>query len=159
LEKHFFKVVLFHYKLTDIDNLKAAKWHSARDIRLEETEIPTTGKSQVKIDVQFAGIYGSDFHEYIHGPVAVHAVLKSGLNMGQTYLIYGAGSIGFLCVQAAITAGATEVIIRDIAEKRLEKAKSIGSTTIIDGKSVDIPKQIKKLTNVGVAVFLDATRV
>lgn len=249
--------------------MKAARWHAAKDIRVEETEIPTTGAKQVKIEVQFAGICGSDLHEYTHGPmlipvekpyslnghqgvttlghefagivsevgeevtnlkkgdrvvveplfknpespfitngeynlseplgfvgltsnggfakytvvedymvhkipdsmsfeqgalvepaaVAVYAVLQSGLKIGQSVLIYGAGPIGLLCVQAAIAAGATEVIVVDIAEKRLEKAKEIGATTVINGKEEDIPKKIKELTNGGVDIFLDAAGV
>lgn len=47
----------------------------------------------------------------------------------------------------------------DIAEKRLEKAKEIGATTVIDGKSENIPRQIKELTNGGVDIFLDAAGV
>ena len=62
-------------------------------------------------------------------------------------------------MQAAIAAGATEVIVVDIAEKRLEKAKEIGATTIINGKSEDVPKQVKALTNGGVDIFLDAAGV
>ena len=48
--------------------MKAARWHAAKDIRVEETAIPTPNDHQVKIEVKFAGICGSDLHEYNHGP-------------------------------------------------------------------------------------------
>lgn len=249
--------------------MKAARWHAAKDIRVEQTEIPVAGKKQVKIEVQFTGICGSDLHEYTHGPmlipfdkpyplnghqgvttlghefsgivsevgegvtnvkpgdrvvveplfknpespfiangeynlseplgfvgltsnggfakytvvedymvhkipdtmsfeqgalvepaaVAVYAVLQSGLKLGDSCVIFGAGPIGLLCVQAAIAAGSPNVIVVDVADKRLEKAKEVGATHIINGKSEDIPAQIKKLTNGGADVFLDAAGV
>ncbi|MFD2603673.1 2,3-butanediol dehydrogenase [Flavobacterium suzhouense] len=251
------------------NTMKAARWHAANDIRVEQTEIPVAGKKQVKIEVQFTGICGSDLHEYTHGPmlipfdkpyplnghqgvttlghefsgivsevgegvtnvkpgdrvvveplfknpespfiangeynlseplgfvgltsnggfakytvvedymvhkipdtmsfeqgalvepaaVAVYAVLQSGLKLGDSCVIFGAGPIGLLCVQAAIAAGSPNVIVVDVADKRLEKAKEVGATHIINGKSKDIPAQIKKLTNGGADVFLDAAGV
>lgn len=77
--------------------------------------------------------------------VAAYAVLQSGLKMGQTVLVSGAGPIGLLCVQASIAAGATKVIVTDIAEKRLAKAKEIGATHIINATSSDIPGRSGKL--------------
>ena len=48
--------------------MKAARWYAAKDIRVEETKIATPNDKQVKIEVKFTGICGSDLHEYTHGP-------------------------------------------------------------------------------------------
>ncbi len=48
--------------------MKATRWHAAKDIRVEETSIPSPNDNQVKIAVKFAGICGSDLHEYNDGP-------------------------------------------------------------------------------------------
>lgn len=48
--------------------MKAARWHKAKDIRVEETAIPSPNDNQVKIAVKFTGICGSDLHEYNDGP-------------------------------------------------------------------------------------------
>ncbi|MFA5667728.1 MAG: 2,3-butanediol dehydrogenase [Balneolaceae bacterium] len=48
--------------------MKAARWYAAKDIRIEETSIPTPNDNQVKIAVKFTGICGSDLHEYTAGP-------------------------------------------------------------------------------------------
>lgn len=251
------------------NTMKAARWYAAKDIRVESTEIPEPKSGQVKIAVHFAGICGSDLHEYVHGPqlipvdqpyplnghqgtttlghefsgvidaigegvhhlkvgdrvvvepifknfdspfiangaynlseplgfvglssnggfapyvvvedymvhkipdsmsfekgalvepaaVAVYAVLQSGLKIGETVLVSGAGPIGLLCVQAALAAGATTVIVTDIADKRLEKAKAIGATHIINAKEEGIPQKIKSITELGVDVFLDCAGV
>ncbi|MDR2221368.1 MAG: 2,3-butanediol dehydrogenase [Flavobacteriaceae bacterium] len=250
--------------------MKAARWYAAKDIRVEQIEIPSPAKGQVKIAVQYAGICGSDLHEYVHGPqlipvdqpyplnghqgvttlghefsgiveeigdnvshikvgdrvvvepiyknfdspfvtsgeynlgehlgfiglagnggfakyvvvedymihkipdtmsfeqgalvepaaVAVYSVLQSGLKVGQSVLVSGAGPIGLLCAQAALAAGASTVIVTDVAEKRLEKAREIGATHIFNATEKDLPIKIKALTNgLGVNVFLDCAGV
>lgn len=249
--------------------MKAARWYAAKDIRVEDAPIPSTGSKQVKIEVQYAGICGSDLHEYAHGPmlipadvpyplnghigvttlghefsgvvtevgeevkqvkvgdrvvveplfrnpespfivtgeynlseplgfigltsnggfakfvvvedymvhpipdhmsfeqgalvepaaVAVYAVKSSGLKLGQSCVIFGAGPIGLLCVQAAVAAGAATVIVVDVAEKRLEKALEIGATQVINGKEKDVSAQVKQLTAGGADIYIDAAGV
>lgn len=251
------------------NKMKAARWHGAKDIRVEETEVSAPGKKQVRIEVKFAGICGSDLHEYTHGPqlipfakpyplsghqgvttlghefsgviesvgdevtgfkqgdrvvvepifrnpaspfiatgeynlseplgfvgltsngafakyvvvedymvhktpdgftfeqgalvepaaVAVYGVQQSGLSAGQSVLVAGAGPIGLLCVQAAIAFGATKVFVTDISEKRLEMARKVGATHVINATATDIPDQIRKITSIGADVFLDAAGV
>ncbi|MBB4346885.1 MULTISPECIES: 2,3-butanediol dehydrogenase [Rhizobiaceae] len=51
--------------------MKAARWYSAKDIRVEEVTEPKPAAGQVKIKVKWAGICGSDLHEYVAGPIFV----------------------------------------------------------------------------------------
>lgn len=51
--------------------MKAALWHKARDIRIEEVAEPVAGPGEVKIKVKWAGICGSDLHEYAAGPIFI----------------------------------------------------------------------------------------
>lgn len=51
--------------------MKAARWYSAKDIRVEEVTEPKPGAGQVKIKVKWTGICGSDLHEYVAGPIFV----------------------------------------------------------------------------------------
>ena len=54
--------------------MKAARWHNRKDVRVEEIEIPEIRKEkQVKIAVKYAGICGSDLHEYLGGPIFIPA--------------------------------------------------------------------------------------
>lgn len=252
-----------------MDTMKAARWYAAKDIRVEETQIPTPNDNQVKIAVKFTGICGSDLHEYKHGPqlipvnkpyllnghqgtttlghefsgvveevgknvknikkgdrvvvepifrnpespfietgeynlseplgfvgltsnggfakyvvvedymvhkmpdsmtfeqgaivepaaVAAYAIQQSGLKMGDTILVSGAGPIGLLVVQVALAVGASQIFVSDLSEARLKKAKEIGATHTFDAREKDIPQQIKKLTGYGADVFIDAAGV
>ena len=249
--------------------MKAARWHAAKDIRVEEATIPTPNDDQVKIEVKFAGICGSDLHEYNHGPqlipidapyplnghqgtttlghefagvvsevgrnvtkvkigdrvivepifrnpespfiesgeynlseplgfvgltangafakyvvveeymahkmpksmsfeqgaivepaaVAAYGLQQSGMKMGDTVLVTGAGPIGLLTVQVAIASGASQVFVADVSEARLVKAKEVGATQTFDAKDKDIPTKIREMTGHGVDVYSDAAGV
>ncbi|CAF1462068.1 unnamed protein product [Rotaria sordida] len=54
-----------------IATMKAARYYGPKDIRVEETFIPSVNKHQVKIEVKYVGICGTDLHEYTHGPIIV----------------------------------------------------------------------------------------
>lgn len=58
--------------------------------------------------------------------VAVHAVRRSGLSVGDRILIVGGGPIGILVAQVALSAGAGEVVVSEIQDFRLDIIKEIG---------------------------------
>lgn len=60
--------------------MKAARWYAAKDIRVEETIIPSPNDNQVKIAVKFTGICGSDLHEYTNGPQLIPVDKPYSLN-------------------------------------------------------------------------------
>ncbi|OZI12567.1 butanediol dehydrogenase [Bacillaceae bacterium SAS-127] len=51
--------------------MKSARWYKAKDIRVENVEEPQITTGKVKIKVEWAGICGSDLHEYAAGPIFV----------------------------------------------------------------------------------------
>jgi len=52
--------------------MKAAVWHGRKDVRIEEVpEPPFPAPSQVKLEVAYCGICGTDLHEYIAGPIYI----------------------------------------------------------------------------------------
>jgi (R,R)-butanediol dehydrogenase / meso-butanediol dehydrogenase / diacetyl reductase len=48
--------------------MKKAVYYGIRDIRVEEVADQEPGRGQVKVDLKYCGICGSDLHEYLHGP-------------------------------------------------------------------------------------------
>merc|ERR1711970_1181605 len=60
--------------------------------------------------------------------VGVHACRRAGVSLGKRVLICGAGPIGLVNLLTARAMGASEVIITDIMDNRLEVAKSMGAT-------------------------------
>ncbi|MCM0598422.1 alcohol dehydrogenase catalytic domain-containing protein, partial [Periweissella fabalis] len=49
--------------------MKAAVWHGVKDVRVEEVELKPLKDDEVVVRVAWAGICGSDLHEYLEGPV------------------------------------------------------------------------------------------
>ncbi len=90
--------------------------------------------------------------------VAVEAVQKSGLKVGQDVLIYGAGPIGLLIAITAMHAGARVVIV-DLSEERLARAKEIGIPCVWNAAQVDVAAQTKALTGNGVDIAFDVAGV
>ena len=51
--------------------MRAARWHAARDIRIENVPDPVAGKGEVVIRVKRCGICGTDMHDYMDGPHSI----------------------------------------------------------------------------------------
>ncbi len=67
--------------------------------------------------------------------VAVHGVKRFGDIKGKKVAVLGAGPIGILMAQTVKGLGAEQVLITDISEFRLEKAKECGADYIINTKN------------------------
>ncbi|KJE93008.1 sorbitol dehydrogenase [Capsaspora owczarzaki ATCC 30864] len=69
--------------------------------------------------------------------VGVHACRRANVTLGSRVLVCGAGPIGLVCMLAAKAAGASEVVVTDIDQHRLDVAKSMGAHKIFRVTSRD----------------------
>ena len=69
--------------------------------------------------------------------VAVHAVRRMGDVRGMKIAVLGAGPIGILVAQTAKGAGAESVLITDVSDFRVQKAKECGIDHCINTKNKD----------------------
>lgn len=51
--------------------MKAAVWYGQKDVRVEERTTKELQSNQVKVKVSWAGICGTDLHEYLEGPIFI----------------------------------------------------------------------------------------
>lgn len=72
--------------------MQAATWYGQRDIRVEEKEVASVGRNDVRVKVDTCGICGSDLHEYTAGPIFIpegepHAVSgeKAPITIGHEF--------------------------------------------------------------------------
>jgi L-iditol 2-dehydrogenase len=77
--------------------------------------------------------------------VALHAVKRAGVSIGDCIAIMGAGPIGLLAAQAAKGAGASLVIIFDADQEKVDFAKEIGFAHSANNTQIDPAEHIKKL--------------
>lgn len=245
--------------------MKAAVWHGEKDIRVEEKELKALKDNEVTVRVAWAGICGSDLHEYQEGPVfipvdqpdeltgevapiimghefsgviekvgkdvtdykvgdrvvvnptithgnkpedvdcydgfsfiglhgdggfaafanapehnvyklpdtlslqdaalveptavAVQAVKEGNLLFGDNVAVFGAGPIGLLTVIAAKAAGASNIIVFDLSETRLQMAKELGATAIFNSAEVDPVEAVKQYAPAGADVTFEVAGV
>lgn len=85
--------------------------------------------------------------------VGVYAVNRTHITPGDIVMIMGAGPVGLMILQAALTAGAGKIIVSDTDDWRLEKAESLGATATINAKE-DLLARIQDLTK---GNYVDAT--
>ena len=83
--------------------------------------------------------------------VGLHAVKNSGIQVGQTVAIIGAGMIGLSILISAKMAGARNIIVSDILEQNLLIAKKIGATHCIKfNKENSIDEFLQYTSNSGI---------
>jgi len=78
--------------------------------------------------------------------VAVHAVNRSGMKIGDNVAIIGAGPIGLFVLQACKAAGAGHVYVIEPMKARMETAAKTGANAVFDPTAVDAGKEIGELT-------------
>lgn len=134
-------------------------------------EFCKTGRYNLCPDVAFMAIPGYDgaFTEYVAYPydmafklpegmdtiegglieplaVGFHAASQSGIKVGQSAVVLGAGCIGLVTVMALKMMGISEIYIADVIDKRLQKAKELGATRVIKADTEDTIKTVMELT-------------
>ncbi len=88
------------------------------------------------------------------------AVINSlRVKTGDTLAIFGSGGVGLSAVMAARLVGAARIIAVDIVPSRLQLAKELGATDIIDSSSEDPVARIRELTRYGVDYAFNTVNV
>ena len=75
--------------------MRAARFYGYKDIRIEEVPVPTPGPGQVRISVEWAGICGTDRHEYV-GPNFIPTLRPHRLTGRVAPLIMGHEFTGYI---------------------------------------------------------------
>ena len=90
--------------------------------------------------------------------VALHAVRRSSIKLGDTVFVTGAGIIGILCGQMARAAGALHVVIADLVESRLEIAAGAGLIPVNLKIEGELDRTMNELTGgAGVDVTMECS--
>ena len=74
--------------------------------------------------------------------VAVHAVRRTGIRLGDSVVVLGAGPIGLLVLQAARAAGAGTVVLVEPQRSRRELGGTLGADKLIDPTAVDVAEAV-----------------
>ena len=81
-------------------------------------------------------------------PLAVgfHAANQAEAGPGQTAVVLGSGCIGLVTLLALRARGVTRIIVTDVMEKRLEKARELGAWQTVNSAQEDAVQAVLSLT-------------
>lgn len=99
------------------------------------------------LDHEVAAVFGC---AVLTGVGAV--IHTANLQLGQTVLVVGLGGVGLSAVLGALAGGASQVIAADIEPAKLDKARELGATAVVDTRDDTAPEQVRDLTGGGVHV-------
>ncbi|WP_054948729.1 2,3-butanediol dehydrogenase [Numidum massiliense] len=91
--------------------------------------------------------------------VAVHAVRKSKLRIGDSVAVFGTGPIGLLTIMAAKAAGAARVIAVEVSQERKQYAAKVGADIVLDPTEIDVVEEIHRLTGGGVDISFEVAGI
>ncbi len=81
----------------------------------------------------------------------VGAVVNTAkLQPGQSAAVVGLGGVGMCALLGAVASGATEVVAIDLNDSKLEMAKKLGATHVINARDPDAIAKVKEATRGGV---------
>lgn len=78
--------------------------------------------------------------------VGLHAVQQSGGKLGDSAVILGSGCIGLCTLLALLASGIRKVYVTDVIRKRLDMAKMLGASEVINAAEQDPEAEIMRLT-------------
>lgn len=87
-------------------------------------------------------------------------VLNGGVKPGDTVVVVGAGPVGLAAIATAKLYGPGRIVAIDLADSRLESARSLGADVTINGSSGSSVEQVMEMTDgLGAEVVMEAVGV
>ncbi|OZB98284.1 2,3-butanediol dehydrogenase [Paenibacillus sp. XY044] len=90
--------------------------------------------------------------------VALYAVRSSLFKVGDRAVVFGAGPIGLLVIEALKASGAAEIYAVELSPERRSKAQELGAIAL-NPADVDVVQEIHRLTEGGADVAYEVTGV
>lgn len=88
--------------------------------------------------------------------VGTYAAERGNVNIRNTVVIIGAGTIGLMTLQVVKARGVNDIVIIDLESFRLELAKKLGATLTINAREEDPVRKVLEYTNGGADVVMEA---
>ncbi len=85
------------------------------------------------------------------------AINTGNVTRGKSVAVIGCGGVGMAAIAGSVLAGASKVIAVDLDDRKLETARSMGATDVVNSKGADPVEAIRALTGgFGADVVIDA---
>jgi erythritol/L-threitol dehydrogenase len=89
---------------------------------------------------------------------AMHAIERADVQLGDTVVLAGAGTLGLLMLQVLKLKNPGQIVVQDVKPERLEMARALGADVTINVKETDAVAKVRSLTGgYGADVFVEAS--
>ena len=76
---------------------------------------------------------------------------------GSSLAVFGTGAVGLSAVMAGVIAGCTTIVGVDIKAARLELARELGATHVVDATEADVGEEVRRITGGGADFSLETS--
>ncbi len=91
--------------------------------------------------------------------IAANVLSRTGIDAGDTVLVYGAGTVGLTVTQVVKLHGA-RCIVADLDEARLERARGFGADVVINSRTTSVPDAVRDENDgLGPTIVIDGAGV
>lgn len=80
------------------------------------------------------------------GDIALHGVRRAQIQIGESVAVHGLGVVGLMALQLSRLVGAYPLIGVDVVEERLEVARRLGASHIVDASRRDVVADVRAHT-------------
>ena len=80
------------------------------------------------------------------GDIALHGVRRAQIQIGESVAVHGLGVVGLMALQLCRLVGAHPLIGVDMVEERLELARKLGASHLVNAGSQDVVEEIQTCT-------------
>jgi alcohol dehydrogenase len=84
------------------------------------------------------------------------AMNTANIRPGQSVAIFGLGGVGLAALMGAKACNAAQIIAVDVLDHKLEMARGLGATQMVNAKECDPVEAIRDLTNGGVEIAIES---
>jgi Zn-dependent alcohol dehydrogenase len=74
------------------------------------------------------------------------ALWATPVREGSSVAVIGCGGVGLAVVQGALLAGAEQIVVVDVSPEKLDHAKALGATDVLDATASDAVEAVRELT-------------
>jgi aryl-alcohol dehydrogenase len=103
-------------------------------------------------DLSVVGPFGCGFQT---GAGGVLNVLRPAA--GSSIGVFGAGAVGAAAILAAVVAGCETIVAVDVNAEKLEQARTLGATHVLDGREGTVPQRVREICPSGLDHSIDTT--
>ena len=79
--------------------------------------------------------------------IALHAINRTDIKLGDTAVVFGAGTIGSMLIKLLAVSNCSRVIVVDIDDVKLELAKNRGADYCINSAKEDVAERVMQITH------------